>query len=87
MNGSIVYCNNHKPPASVAKFNAAIKAAAIAIKNTGALGCADTSVIVGRVYITVILLVGDKAFVPTGDAHNSPVELLRRPAAVIRLHS
>lgn len=45
------------------RFNAPTKTRSIAIKNTDALRYTDTSVIVSLVYITVILLVGDKIFV------------------------
>lgn len=69
------------------RFKAAAKTRTMAIKNTDALRCTDTSVIVSLVYITVIFLVGDKVFVPTRGTGNSPVQLLKRIAAPIRLHS
>lgn len=59
----------------------------IIIKNTDALRCTDTSVIVSAVYITVILLVGDKVFAPTRKTLSGPVEPLKRDAAVISLQS
>lgn len=69
------------------RYKAPTKTRTIAIKNTDALRRTDTSVIVSVVYITVILLVGDKVFVPTRDTGSSPVELLKPIAAVIRLQS
>lgn len=59
----------------------------MAIKDAGALRCADTSFTVSLVDIALILLVGDKVFVPPGETQNSPVELLKCIAAVISLQS